>query len=87
MSIPDVREPSILDRVDWPEVGDEVLYHQYGRGWIPATVLAVAHHDGDLKLDTGHGEALAALDSKHGTEVSGWLLYEERRRISLKESP
>jgi hypothetical protein len=68
---------SYLDRVDWPNVGDEVLYRQHGRGWIPATVLAVAEHDGDLKLDTGQGEALAALDSKHGPHIHGWLLYGE----------
>jgi hypothetical protein len=77
----DERKPSTLDRIDWPEVGDEVLYHQSHRGWMPATVLDVAQHDGDLKLDTGLGESCAALDSKHGIEVHDWLLYEEWRQI------
>lgn len=67
----------ILDRPDWPKVGDEVLYRSYERGWIPATVLKVANHDGDLNLDTGQGAALAALDSKHGDGIHNWLLYGE----------
>ena len=73
----DTLSPRILDRIDWPSVGDEVLYHQYGRGWIPATVLEIANHDGDLMLDTGQGLALAALDAKHGSDVHNWLLYGE----------
>lgn len=81
--MPETREElrtdrPLLDRADWPTVGDEVLYHSYSRGWIPATVLDVAAHDGDLKLDTGEGEALAALDSKHGGQTCGWLLYGEK---------
>lgn len=71
------RTPSTLDRVDWPVVGDEVLYNQSGRGWMPAVVLRIAEHDGDLMLDTGEGPALAALDSKHGTGAHDWLLYGE----------
>lgn len=37
----------LLDRVDWPSVGDEVLYRRGSDGrWMPATVLRVAerHH-------------------------------------------
>ena len=70
----------ILDRIT-TAVGDEVLYNQYGRGWMAATVLDVAAHDGDLQLDTGAGAALSALDSKHGTHVHGWLLYSEAARV------
>lgn len=67
-----------LDRADWPRVGDEVLYRHPQTGWQPATVLAVAQHDGDLMLDTGQGPELAALDCKHGTGGNCWLLYREQ---------
>lgn len=70
-------EAGPLDRIDWPTVGDEVLYHLYIGGWLPAVVLAVADHDGDLKLDIGDGPEMAALDVKHGPHPHGWLLYRE----------
>lgn len=67
-----------LDRSDWPTVGDEVLYRRGDTGrWVPAVVLQVAEHDGDLKLDTGEGPELAALDVKHGPHRHGWMLYDE----------
>lgn len=70
--------PIPLDRTEWPAVGDEVLYHRGdGTGWCPAVVLEVAEHDGDLKLDTGQGAAVAALDVKHGPHRHGWLHYAE----------
>lgn len=65
-----------LDVVDRPRVGDEVLYRRGTTGaWTAATVLAVAAHDGDLKLDTGEGEELAALDVKRGTDPHNWQPY------------
>lgn len=66
-----------LDRADWPSVGDEVLYHLPTGGWVPAEVVAVAEHDGDLRLDIGDGPELHALDVKHGPHLHGWLLYRE----------
>lgn len=68
-----------LDRADWPTVGDEVLYHHPDGRWLPATVLDVAKHDGDLCLDYGDGPDLAAMDVKHGPHPHGWLLYREAR--------
>lgn len=67
----------MLDRADWPDVGAEVLYRWPDGNWTPASVLAVAEHDGDLKLDIGDGPEMAALDVKHGGHPHGWLLYRE----------
>lgn len=65
-----------LDRTDWPNVGDEVLYHRGDNtGWTAATVLAIAQHDGDLRLDVGDG--VDVLDAKHGPGPHRWLLYSE----------
>ncbi|NUS54719.1 MAG: hypothetical protein HOV66_07635 [Streptomycetaceae bacterium] len=64
-----------LDRADWPKVGDEVLYHRGRGGWTAATVLEVAPHDGDLRLDVGDG--VDVLDAKHGTGPHRWVLYAE----------
>lgn len=74
---------SRLDIVDWPRVGDEVLYREGATGrWVAAIVLSVASHDGDLNLDTGHGPDLAALDVKHGTEPHQWLGYEDAATLN-----
>lgn len=75
-----------LDRIDWPTVGDEVLYRCPVGGWVPATVLAVAERDGDLKLDTSEGPEMAALDVKHGPHPHGWLLYHEAPSITGSNS-
>lgn len=67
-----------LDRVDWPCVGDTVIYlHPVSQDWIPAVVVAVAEYDGDLKIDVGEGEGMEAVDSKHGTGPHCWLLPAE----------
>ena len=72
-----------LERDRWPQVGDEVLYHRPDGRWVPATVLAVAQHDGDLNLDVG-GEA-PAVDVKHRPDPYGWLLYDEHA-LATKEA-
>jgi hypothetical protein len=75
-----------LDRTDWPQVGDEVLYRHHRTGyWQPAVVVAVAEHDGDLELDYGRGPNLSVLDSKHGTGRACWLLYREAERVVPKK--
>lgn len=76
-----------LDRADWPRVGDTVIYlHPVTQDWIPAVVLAVAEHDGDLKLDVGEGEGMEAVDSKHGAGPHCWLLPAEAAALSTPEA-
>lgn len=59
-------------------IGAEVLYHSASlRKWIPAVVLSIAAHDGDLMLDIGKGPEVAALDVKHGPGPHQWLHYRE----------
>ena len=65
-----------LDRADWPTVGDEVLYHHPEGGWVAATVVEVADHDGDLCLSLPDDD-VDAYDAKHGPHRHGWLLYGE----------
>lgn len=74
-----------LDIVDWPTVGDEVLYLDATKGRrVIATVLESARHEGDLMLDFGEGRAMAALDVKHGPGVHQWLTYAE---VAILVSP
>lgn len=64
----------VLDRQDWPNVGDEVLFHSLD-GWVAATVLSVHDDDGGLTLSRANG--IAAENRKHGPYKGGWLLYGE----------
>ena len=67
-----------LDRADWPGPGDEVLYRLPITGqWVPAIVVEVAEHDGDLELTRPDWEA-NSVDAKHGSHRHGWLLYGEK---------
>lgn len=66
-----------------PTVGEEVLYHSYGK-WISAEISAVLP-DGDIMLHYVTTDEMVRQRSKHGRHLYGWVTYEEAAAGATRE--